>query len=365
MTPEAKTELLEASNYFRHAAERLLAEGGSLEQLERGDLDTELNDSQASDMAAALRALAEHARATRPALSEDAAPHAQAVRLVEAAAGLSGWPGYGLPFNRKERYFTGTVLPALLMADGFAHAGRFLRLAGLPADLVPLGRDGDQELQFFSEYSFAESLTGADKVRFPKAPTDKDTPDLVLCGRDWLLAVEAKVYDVPSKADMVTQMTRQQVLVDYWVERLNIPQERTAHVLLVPASLERVLGMTGGPWPVVTWEQVADAYQPVGPAHFTAVLAVALAHYEDLKSHPLQFGQYKDAGRTGEQIRAAVEAGDTEFTYMGRQGGLHGDDLAQDIASGGWLHRTYEVRREPLDAKNWFPIEEFISRLPE
>ena len=34
----------------------------------------------------------------------------------------------GLPFNRKERYFTGTVLPMLVCAHDFAHFGRLTEL---------------------------------------------------------------------------------------------------------------------------------------------------------------------------------------------------------------------------------------------
>ncbi|MCC6556300.1 MAG: hypothetical protein IT372_25345 [Polyangiaceae bacterium] len=37
----------------------------------------------------------------------------------------------GLPFNRKERFFTGTVLPMLVCADDFAHFGRLTDLVGL------------------------------------------------------------------------------------------------------------------------------------------------------------------------------------------------------------------------------------------
>ncbi|CAN5821140.1 hypothetical protein BH24ACT5_BH24ACT5_30930 [soil metagenome] len=64
-----------------------------------------------------------------------------------------------LPLNRKERYYTGTVLPMIVAADGFAHLHRFLHLSGLrvdPAWVTPLV--GGQDIQFFTEYGFAESV---------------------------------------------------------------------------------------------------------------------------------------------------------------------------------------------------------------
>ena len=40
-------------------------------------------------------------------------------------SGLSGLFGGRLPINRKERYYTGTVLPMIVASDVFKHFGRF------------------------------------------------------------------------------------------------------------------------------------------------------------------------------------------------------------------------------------------------
>jgi len=81
----------------------------------------------------------------------------------------------GLPFNLKERYFTGTVLPMLVCADNFAHFGRLTELAGLGRIEVD-ARPSSANVQFFTEYGFAESVIGEAKARFLDAPTRKDTP---------------------------------------------------------------------------------------------------------------------------------------------------------------------------------------------
>jgi hypothetical protein len=56
-----------------------------------------------------------------------------------------------LPVNRKERFYTGTVLPMIVAGDRFRSLGRMLELCGLHQ--VDLSEPA--ELQFFSEYSFA------------------------------------------------------------------------------------------------------------------------------------------------------------------------------------------------------------------
>lgn len=65
----------------------------------------------------------------------------------------------GLPLNRKERYYTGTVLPMIIAADDCAHLSRFLRLCGF--DDAPKADElarGAEDLQFFTEYSLVESV---------------------------------------------------------------------------------------------------------------------------------------------------------------------------------------------------------------
>ncbi len=73
-----------------------------------------------------------------------------------------------LPLNRKERYFTGTVLPAIVCADNFRHFDLFLRLL-TTAELPRVDPHPERtNLQFFTEYSFVEALTGAG----PGSPTE-------------------------------------------------------------------------------------------------------------------------------------------------------------------------------------------------
>src|SRR5437868_2625512 len=84
----------------------------------------------------------------------------------------------GLPLNRKERFYTGTVLPMIICRNTFRDFGRFCSLLpGCP----PLDIDGDPRgyVQFFSEYNLVDSLVQSARVRFPNAPTGRQAPDIV------------------------------------------------------------------------------------------------------------------------------------------------------------------------------------------
>jgi hypothetical protein len=50
---------------------------------------------------------------------------------------------------------------------------------------------------------------------------------------------------------------------------------------------------------------------------------------------------------------------------MGRSGGSTGAGLEQDLESGKWSKRRYELRSQetPLANGNWFAIKDFVARV--
>ncbi len=269
-----------------------------------------------------------------------------------------------LPLNRKERYFTGTVLPAIVCADNFRHFDLFLRLL-TTAELPRVDPHPERtNLQFFTEYSFVEALTGAAKGRFPDPPHTKDTPDLVCFLRghvDVLIAVEAKMYDSPSGADLRVQFDAQRRLLAYLQRHL--PASDVVHVMLLPEKLARRAGL-GEEIPVVTWESVVDAYLPVlGADHyFLAVLRLALERYDALVSSAAwQSGKNADGWLPGSTILKRAEQGDRSIRQVGRHRGLDGPVFAEDLRTGGWKNQPYEVSAAETPAnRNWFPVEDFV-----
>lgn len=153
--------------------------------------------------------------------------------------GMSGMANR-LPVNRKERFYTGTVLPMLVCADNFRHLGLFLSLCGLH------NCRAGEDVQFFTEYGFGESVYTETDKQLWQGPFSHDTPDVVIRSGDWLLTVEAKMFHNPTAADLDRQMKAQKPLVDLWVDRLGVSQHQ--HVLLLPHGLAEQVTRTCGPW---------------------------------------------------------------------------------------------------------------------
>lgn len=363
MSGKLPASIREAAEYARNMIDRVAGNGdGSswLDQMGAGQLPRDWPEGHRDAVAEMLGALGERTRHTRAVAGAVAGvdPEVGGSQFVQATHTR-------LPLNRKERYFTGTVLPMLIAENGFAHLHRFLALCGLDVetqDLYDHSLDGGQDLQFFSEYSFAESVfTESDLVRLADRPVERDTPDVVLMGPDWLLAVEAKMYHRPSRAAINLQLDKQRVLVNYWATKFDFDPSRVAHVLLLPDGLARDRQPLSTP--VVTWEQVQHEYRAVGPAYWLGVLATALDRYGELHSPEPTFRTNPDEMLTGEAIVSAFAEGTLVYVWMGRNGGKNGKLLASDIAAGTWRDRQYEVRLEPLpNNDNWFLIAEFIAK---
>jgi hypothetical protein len=58
-----------------------------------------------------------------------------------------------LPLNRKERYYTGTILPQIIASDNFSSFNRFWKLIGGEHDLEIQVTNGGVNIQFFTEYN--------------------------------------------------------------------------------------------------------------------------------------------------------------------------------------------------------------------
>jgi hypothetical protein len=134
----------------------------------------------------------------------------------------------GLPLNRKERFYTGTVFPAIVCAENFKYFGRLEELiVGCP----PLVVQADPSLtnvQVFTEYGLSESIFGAaTRGRFLTPPDARDTPDILIFVASeppLLIALEAKMYDRPTWQALREQLRRQrEIVLDYLAPVLGVP----------------------------------------------------------------------------------------------------------------------------------------------
>lgn len=76
--------------------------------------------------------------------------------------------------------------------------------------------------------------------------------------------------------------------------------------------------------------------------------------------------QNNDAMVPGQEIYDDYQADNRTYTWMGRQSGISGQPLRDDLDSGAWRSREYEVRYESISGnRNWFPIQDFIALVDE
>ena len=271
-----------------------------------------------------------------------------------------------LPLNRKEKFFTGTVLPALVGADDLAHLSRLGDLVGASDLDVRVERD-DCTVVFFTEYGIAESAVGHAKERFTGLPTSKDTPDVVILvtrPRPVLIAIEAKMYSRPGGSALLKQLDAQATLLVPLCERLaewlGVPHVDLKHVALLPNA--QAVKLPTFPYSIITWEQLRAAFRDVAPHYWLAMLDEALDRFENLVAKPIA---YDETSMTGSDIRDHYLAGDMPYAAMGRGGGgLASDRLRADIDEGTWRETSYQVAAQaPLNNHNWFAIADFIERL--
>jgi hypothetical protein len=268
--------------------------------------------------------------------------------------------------NRKERFFTGTVLPMIICADDFTHFDRFTALIeGYRARPQPLDwHPATTNVQLFTEYSLVESIHGPARARFPDPPKPKDTPDvmILIAGEaSALIAVEAKMYHRPTAADLQEQMRAQAKILDYLRAVLGI--KHVHHLALVPQALADEHG--SHPFQVLTWEHLLHTFSSArGEDYFTAVLRIALESYDELAAagSMSNFGANNQGYMTGAEI-ARLRAAGAGPAVMGRNRGLDGPVVAEDLATGRWRTQRYETRAEgPPQNRNWFSVEEFCAR---
>lgn len=277
--------------------------------------------------------------------------------------------------NRKEVFYTATVLPAILCKNNFEYFGKFLDLIGL--DGVKVSVDPEQcNIIYYSEYNLIQSLQPLKEWRgWSGQPS---TPDVVIFIRGpehHLISIEAKMFDTPGPEEILRQVQQQQQMLCENRElfcRNGDPSPLKMHsILLLPAKLSE--GRNFGDSKVVTWEDILACYQ--GPAqgdYFYNLLKIALDKYDDLAS-PNKGGQNADAKITGQVIYDGVlaEGAGYQYKYVGRgYGGRNGEPFQNDIKTGNWRRQPYEVRRNPLEPgapaqKNWFPVSEFIQAITD
>jgi hypothetical protein len=104
--------------------------------------------------------------------------------------------GHRLPLNRKEAFYSATVLPGIIWSDGLAG---FFRIIGKPNTPIDLNPD-TTNVQAFSEYGLLDAIRGSRLISdaWKQLDLSGETPDFVILidqATPLLVVIEAKLFD--------------------------------------------------------------------------------------------------------------------------------------------------------------------------
>jgi hypothetical protein len=278
-----------------------------------------------------------------------------------------------LPLNRKERFYTGSVLPAIICYGNFKYIDRFFNLIpnfNLNLEIKPDVKNNN--ILFQTEYSFKESLVEKHfKEKFTGDFETKDTPDLVILITEpelVLIVGEAKMFSSVNPGDINTQMKNQEWFIEAVKNGLNIKNENCFHFALLPQKL--IPGKASLNYPVVFWEEIISSYNEIlADDYFLNVLRVAVDKFDDLRSQrngdAISFGKNMDFKLSGDKILEMHNNG--ESFWVGRSKGRFGDKFKTDILTGGWKDFEYEINKtsKSVPNRNWFSSSQFVNDVGE
>lgn len=272
-----------------------------------------------------------------------------------------------LPINRKERYYTGTVLPQIICSDNFRNINLFLELIdGFPKGVEIHANACDNNIQFLTEYSLKESANFLGK-KYDDLPKAKDTPDVVILITEpelFLIVIEAKMFTKANISEFKKQIQAQIEVIKCIQRNLNIKPSNIYHIGLVPEKYFSNNITTS--CQMLYWENILNAYTEIlKGTYFYETLKYALSSFSVLVSTSTgafgSFGKNSEDRLNGLDILACHKTGKRFF--VGRNRGINGAELHKDKESGGWQTFEYEVNFKVNVApnRNWFSSFDFVE----
>lgn len=271
------------------------------------------------------------------------------------------------PFNRDERFFTGTILPLLVSGNDFNDLKPLINLMAPSLNLSPEYSDTHKNVLFYTEYNLKKSGYVKSTTSVPdnsETKIDGDTPDVLFYVWDndkmYLFAIEVKMYHRPTTDKLALQMQRQYVVLKDLAAKANIPDEHIFHCALLPEKT--LLGTNKHK--VITWEQIYKLYSAMAVNKYAIdVLGYAISNYDNLVSKQ-STGKKNNTGKyTG--LRIVAEHLLLNIKYVGCGGGLNG--LNEHVEKETWHNFPFEVIQEDknvsekiMPKKNWFTINDFL-----
>lgn len=277
-----------------------------------------------------------------------------------------------LPLNRKERFYTGTILPALLFHNGLNNFYTFLQeIKDFPPEVNE--EETKDNFLFYTEYNLKQSA-GEKKNVGRIIPTEtNETPDVVieiLKPKKVFIIIEAKMFHNVSQSSLSSQISKQRkAVIEPLKDALKLEENQVFHVALVPKESKLKPGKY---YNVIYWEFFIDNEKlnfndseklNLQNKYFYNYLKFALDNYKELVAK--KSGQAEPV-ETGAEVYQRGSTGESFWVGRGKKKGNIAsgkDGIIEEIKSNRWYRAKYPVNftsREP-PTKNWISVKEFIE----
>lgn len=269
--------------------------------------------------------------------------------------------------NRSERYYTSTLLPAVLFHGNLRGLRGFVDLVSRECSPRPSVAPDFTDPEISTELHIARDLDFA--VRRGEAQvadtgdTDgrRDAPDLVLILGSLMIVVEAKFFSTINETLLRDQLTSQREQVRR-IEQARPEINEVVHVALLPKSID-LIDLQGACRGVITWDQIAElADKVMGSSHYVAkVLRQAVTRYSQLgtsgNSSVPNFDDVVNLESALELCRAIGAS--LEVGFVGGIGVLNNTPVST-LKARQWKLRDPEVNKGKVNERNWISGDEFV-----
>lgn len=291
---------------------------------------------------------------------------------------------------RSERYFTATLLPAILLHDDLGGLDAFLALLDDAArngqvtehDRSPeqVLRVGDkptwskESVEIITEFHIARDLRYAAVRKHPYAGAlnigatssakaeKRSAPDVVIVLDDELVVCEAKFFDAQSVGRLNAQLDLQRRQIGYL---LSLRPELRAyrHVVILPVTFDVQPKCDV----VLTWAQLADlAARVLGPAHYvTARLRAAITYYDEIFGDRGAVRYFDGVLPLAEMLeRCRKERDAISVGHLGGELNLKGRSF-EYLDAKPWKWRSSATHVGAKVGKNWIPGGRFVALIEQ
>lgn len=281
-----------------------------------------------------------------------------------------------VPINRKEKYYTATVLPMIVCKDGIKSVSNIFELAKFDVGDI-FAKVDYEDIIFYTEYNLKDSCVGCLDGSFGNSLDGVgrfSVPD-VLVGvkakkKIYLLAVEAKMFQKTSFQELENQLKTQmdttitpfaKCLERYCGPSVKVVVKQCALLpeQMIEFNSRRCLEKPG--FETISWQDILSIYSKNVSSYFYRMLQKALQEYDSKVSRKsLDITVSKMSGNEF-FVKFNEEAFPYQFAGIG--GGINGKRFKDLLRDGSWKDLKFSFSNERSSHWNWSEAKKFISKI--